>query len=102
MYEYRVRAIGNDAEAEGYLNNMAQERWALKFCVLSRRYESSAVRPPTENYLRTSPQGGGTRRWSPPVNMRPSGHTVHVSGSIGHGTVATVAMCSGSSSAEPA
>jgi hypothetical protein len=31
MYEYRVRAIGNDAEAEGYLNNMAQERWALKF-----------------------------------------------------------------------
>ena len=31
MYEYRVRAIGNDAEAEEYLNNMAQERWALKF-----------------------------------------------------------------------
>ena len=31
MHEYRVRAIGNDAEAEGYLNNMAQEGWALKF-----------------------------------------------------------------------
>ena len=29
--EYRVRAIGNDAEAEGYLNNMAQEGWTLKF-----------------------------------------------------------------------
>lgn len=31
MYEYRVRAIGNDAEAEGYLNDMTHEGWALQF-----------------------------------------------------------------------
>ena len=24
MHEYRVRTIGNDAEAEGYLNDMAR------------------------------------------------------------------------------
>ena len=31
MPEYRVHTIGNDAEAEGYLNYMAQEGWTLEF-----------------------------------------------------------------------
>ena len=31
MHEYRVHTISNDAEAEGYLNDMAQERWTLEY-----------------------------------------------------------------------
>ena len=31
MHEYRVHTVGNDAEAEGYLNHMAQEGWTLEF-----------------------------------------------------------------------
>ena len=31
QYEYRVRTIGNDAEAEDYLNHQAQDGWTLQF-----------------------------------------------------------------------
>lgn len=31
--EYRVRSIGNDAEAEQYLNEMAKEHWVLERAV---------------------------------------------------------------------
>ena len=31
MYVYRVRAIGNDPEAEAYLNKMAQDGWTLEY-----------------------------------------------------------------------
>ena len=79
MYEYRVRAIGNDAEAEGYLNNMAQERWALKFAFsvgdTSRaQYVTDGELPPNISPRRRD------KTLESPVNMRPSGHTVHVSG----------------------